>query len=226
MRASLGRGHRSAYPTGSVRSSGRSRSRRAVPWRQWSCPNAADRRRAGGAGRPVRARRRDRAPRARLPRRPRRRCAKRPCRWRRWRGRGARPSCRGSARRCRRRSWRCSRPARSRRRRSCGEVPAGLIEITRLPGIGAKRARLLHSELGIDSPQALREAARGAARCATVKGLGPKFEEGVLAALDRAAETRRERRCASPSAAAAGARARRGARRAAERSAGGRGTRS
>ncbi len=39
------------------------------------------------------------------------------------------------------------------------KFPPGLVEITRLPGIGAKRARLLHSALGIDSPKALREAA-------------------------------------------------------------------
>jgi DNA polymerase (family 10) len=61
----------------------------------------------------------------------------------------------------------------------------GLVEITRLPGIGAKRARLLHTALGIDSPQALREAAL-AQRVRDVKGLGPKFEESVLSALERA----------------------------------------
>lgn len=66
------------------------------------------------------------------------------------------------------------------------KFPPGLVEITRLPGIGAKRARLLHSALGIDSPQALREAAL-AQRVRDVKGLGAKFEEGVLSALDRAA---------------------------------------
>jgi DNA polymerase (family X) len=64
------------------------------------------------------------------------------------------------------------------------KFPPGLIEITRLPGIGAKRARLLHSELGVDSPQALREAAL-AQRVREVRGLGPKFEESVLAALER-----------------------------------------
>src|SRR5579883_2921939 len=37
--------------------------------------------------------------------------------------------------------------------------PAGLIALTRLPGLGPKRARLLHSQLGIDSLDALREAA-------------------------------------------------------------------
>lgn len=66
------------------------------------------------------------------------------------------------------------------------KFPPGLVEITRLPGIGAKRARLLHSALGVDSPQALREAAL-AQRVRDVKGLGAKFEEGVLSALDRAA---------------------------------------
>jgi DNA polymerase (family 10) len=65
------------------------------------------------------------------------------------------------------------------------KFPAGLIAITRLPGIGPKRARLLYSELGIDSPQALREAAL-AQRLRTVRGLGPKLEESVLAALAEA----------------------------------------
>src|SRR6478672_5442705 len=36
------------------------------------------------------------------------------------------------------------------------KFPPGLIEITRLPGLGPKRARLLQSELGVDSPEALR----------------------------------------------------------------------
>jgi len=63
------------------------------------------------------------------------------------------------------------------------KFPPGVIAITRLPGLGAKRARLLHSELGIDSLPALREAAL-AQRLRTVRGLGPKLEVSVLAALD------------------------------------------
>jgi DNA polymerase (family 10) len=63
------------------------------------------------------------------------------------------------------------------------KFPPGLIAITHLPGLGAKRARLLHSELGIDSPQALRQAALEE-RLRTVRGIGPKLEAGVLAALD------------------------------------------
>ncbi|HTR89943.1 MAG TPA: PHP domain-containing protein, partial [Solirubrobacteraceae bacterium] len=65
------------------------------------------------------------------------------------------------------------------------KYPAGVVELTRIPGIGAKRARLLYGELGIDSPKALREAAQ-AGRVRTVKGLGAKFEERVLSGLERA----------------------------------------
>jgi DNA polymerase (family 10) len=60
--------------------------------------------------------------------------------------------------------------------------PPGLPAIMRLPGIGAKRTRLLHDALGIDSPAALRQAAL-AQKVRAVKGLGPKFEQTVLAAL-------------------------------------------
>jgi DNA polymerase (family 10) len=63
------------------------------------------------------------------------------------------------------------------------KFPPGLIALTHIAGLGPKRIRLMHSELGVDSPQALREAAV-AQRLRTVKGLGPKFEEGVLAGLD------------------------------------------
>jgi DNA polymerase (family X) len=63
------------------------------------------------------------------------------------------------------------------------QFPPGLIEITRLPGLGPKRARLLYTELEIDSPEKLREAAL-AQRLRAVKGLGAKFETSVLAALE------------------------------------------
>jgi DNA polymerase (family X) len=63
-------------------------------------------------------------------------------------------------------------------------VPAGLIAIVRLPGLGPKRARLLHAQLGIDSLDSLREAAL-AGKLQSVKGLGTKFEAGVIEALER-----------------------------------------
>ncbi len=66
------------------------------------------------------------------------------------------------------------------------KFPPGLIAITRVPGLGPKRARLLHEQLGIDSPQTLREAAQ-AQRLRGVKGLGVKFEEKVLASLEQLA---------------------------------------
>src|SRR5436305_5078007 len=41
------------------------------------------------------------------------------------------------------------------------KFPPGLIEMTRLPGLGPKRARKLFEELGIDSLDALKAAAEG-----------------------------------------------------------------
>jgi DNA polymerase (family 10) len=72
------------------------------------------------------------------------------------------------------------------------QFPPGLLAITRLPGLGPKRARLLFNELGIDSPEKLREAAL-AQRLRGVRGLGAKFEESVLAGLDRMAAEPPER---------------------------------
>ena len=79
------------------------------------------------------------------------------------------------------------------------QFPPGLVAVTRLPGLGAKRARLLHSELGVDSLEKLREAAL-AQRIRTVRGLGPKLEERVLEALEQGAGERREPRLLLPKA--------------------------
>ena len=62
------------------------------------------------------------------------------------------------------------------------KFPPGLIDLTRLPGLGPKRARRLYDELGIDSLDALRDAAE-TGRLRTVRGFGPKFEEQVLASF-------------------------------------------
>jgi DNA polymerase (family 10) len=69
------------------------------------------------------------------------------------------------------------------------KFPPGLLEITRLPGLGPKRARRLFEELQIDSLEAL-EAAASAQRIRALKGFGPKAEESILAAItaQRAAE--------------------------------------
>jgi DNA polymerase (family 10) len=62
------------------------------------------------------------------------------------------------------------------------KYPSGLLEMTRLPGLGPKRARRLFSELGIESPEMLRAAAEGQ-QLRGIKGFGPKFEESVLSSL-------------------------------------------
>jgi DNA polymerase (family X) len=77
--------------------------------------------------------------------------------------------------------------------------PPGLLAIMRLPGIGAKRARLLHDQLGVDSPEALRQAALDQ-RVRRVKGLGPKFEQTVLEALAAGASVQAKRRVTLPAA--------------------------
>jgi len=62
------------------------------------------------------------------------------------------------------------------------KFPAGLLAVTRLPGLGPKRARLLYDELGIDSLDALRAAAESE-RLRAVKGFGAKAEENILAGI-------------------------------------------
>jgi DNA polymerase (family X) len=62
------------------------------------------------------------------------------------------------------------------------QFPPGLVDLTRLPGLGPKRARRLFDELGIDSLDALRLAAEQQ-RLRDVRGFGIKFEESVLAAF-------------------------------------------
>src|SRR6478672_7456195 len=75
-----------------------------------------------------------------------------------------------------------------------GEIPAAvklkakfpptLIEVTRVPGVGPKTARRLFEELEISSMEDLKAAAE-VEKIRDVKGLGPKAEENILAALER-----------------------------------------
>jgi len=62
------------------------------------------------------------------------------------------------------------------------KFPPGLVDLTRLPGLGPKRARRLYDELGIDSLETLRAAAEEH-RLRDVRGFGEKYEETVLEAL-------------------------------------------
>src|SRR3954452_7814775 len=62
------------------------------------------------------------------------------------------------------------------------KYPPGLIEITRLPGFGPKRARKLFDELGIKSLDDLKAAVEQE-RLRDVPGFGPKAEGNIEQAL-------------------------------------------
>jgi len=63
--------------------------------------------------------------------------------------------------------------------------PTGLLEMTRLPGLGPKRARRLYEELGIDSLETLATAARQQ-RIRDLRGFGARAEQALLEAVERA----------------------------------------
>ncbi len=66
--------------------------------------------------------------------------------------------------------------------RLSSEVPSGVLDFLRVPGVGVKTASLLWRELGLKSLDQLEEAARsGALR--RLPGLGPKKEEAILAGI-------------------------------------------
>ncbi len=62
-------------------------------------------------------------------------------------------------------------------------VPLSLIELTRLPGVGAKRARKLWDELGIETIDQLEEAA-AAGDVAALAGFGAKSQEKILRGIE------------------------------------------
>src|SRR6187551_3531849 len=64
------------------------------------------------------------------------------------------------------------------------QVPDGLIDMLRVPGVGPKTVRLLHTELGIDSVEGLRAAAE-AGQLRSVKGLSARTEQNVLEGIGR-----------------------------------------
>ncbi|HEV8359452.1 MAG TPA: helix-hairpin-helix domain-containing protein [Candidatus Thermoplasmatota archaeon] len=58
-------------------------------------------------------------------------------------------------------------------------LPAGLLELIKVPGLGPKRALQLHKELKIDSVAQLKEAAEKG-RLLGLKGFGPKSQADIL----------------------------------------------
>lgn len=67
------------------------------------------------------------------------------------------------------------------------EVPGGLVDVTGLPGLGAKRVRALHEELGIADLADLERAAKKH-RVRELPGFGEKTEQRILKALSRHVE--------------------------------------
>lgn len=70
------------------------------------------------------------------------------------------------------------------------EVPAGLIEMSRISGFGPKRIHQVYQSLGIDTIEALRQACQDG-RIAALKGFGKKSADKILRGiefLDRAGQ--------------------------------------
>lgn len=62
------------------------------------------------------------------------------------------------------------------------KFPPGLVDLTRIPGLGPKRARKVYDELGISSVEELREAAQ-THRLRRVPGFGAKAEDNLAEIL-------------------------------------------
>jgi DNA polymerase (family 10) len=68
------------------------------------------------------------------------------------------------------------------------QVPDGVLEMLRVPGVGPRTVRLLHETLGIDSLDGLRAAAEtGGLR--HVKGLSERTEQNILEGIERIGRT-------------------------------------
>ena len=67
------------------------------------------------------------------------------------------------------------------------KFPATLVEVTRVPGLGAKTARRIYDEIGVENLTQLKEAAEQG-RISAIRGLGAKTEENILASLEGVTE--------------------------------------
>ncbi len=63
------------------------------------------------------------------------------------------------------------------------EIPAGVVALTRIQGLGPKTARLLYERLGIDSVEALEEACRSG-RILEAPGIRAKTRENILKGIE------------------------------------------
>jgi DNA polymerase (family 10) len=67
------------------------------------------------------------------------------------------------------------------------KFPATLVEVTRVPGLGAKTAKRIYDELGVENLTQLKEAAEQG-RISAMRGMGAKKEESILSALEGVTE--------------------------------------
>ncbi len=72
------------------------------------------------------------------------------------------------------------------RQELAAQVPASVLTLLRIPGVGPKKAALLYKELNVATLDQLREACL-AHRVQELKGFGKKTEETILKGLDVAA---------------------------------------
>ena len=68
------------------------------------------------------------------------------------------------------------------------EIPAGLVLVSSLPGLGAKKTVLLHKELGVSSLQDLKDACLEE-RVETVKGFSKKSQSKFLGLVEKALQS-------------------------------------
>ncbi|MFM8223325.1 MAG: helix-hairpin-helix domain-containing protein, partial [Planctomycetaceae bacterium] len=66
------------------------------------------------------------------------------------------------------------------------QVPPGVWQMTRIPGLGPKKAAALHKELGLTTLEQLRAACE-AGQVAGLKGFGKKTQQAILEGLEQVA---------------------------------------
>src|SRR2546425_348585 len=71
------------------------------------------------------------------------------------------------------------------RKQLASKLPAGLLDLLRIPGLGPKRVKLLYKKLKVKSAADL-AAALDKGRIQKLKGFGPKMEEKMRAGLGQA----------------------------------------
>ena len=70
------------------------------------------------------------------------------------------------------------------------KLPAGLLDLLRIPGLGPKRVKILYSKLKVHSAKDL-ETALAAGKVQKLKGFGPKMEQNIRAGLGLALHVER-----------------------------------